>query len=77
MNPHIEAFVNNAEMFEAVKAELLSSFSFDVQTDISNDRLGEIVRARVDGSNLVKAKFRELEKYRTPPREPESFNPAR
>ena len=81
MNPFIESFVNNREMFESVRDEVLRAFTLqDIEVDgflNSNEQLGEVVRAKVGGSKLVMDAFRKMERYKTPPKESEEVNPGR
>ncbi len=81
MNDFLRAFVDNKEIFEAVKAEVLKEFDlFDVDVDVflnNNLQLGEVVRARVQGKELVKDAFRKMESYRTPVKEVDEVNPGR
>lgn len=79
MNDLIRSFVNNKEVFEVVKNAVLDRFR-EEKVDpkiLSDEQIGQITRARLDGLERVEAVFREMERYRVQPTPPEPLNPAR
>ena len=65
----LRAFADNRNMFTAVHRMLSSQFSTDkfirIELSMSDEQLGQWVRARLEGLHRVEEGFREMEKYRT------------
>lgn len=79
MNDILRSFVNNKEVFEAVKEAVVGKFREEkVDTKaLSDEQIGQITRARLDGLERVEAVFREMERYRQTQGGPPPVNPAR
>lgn len=50
---------------EAMKEVLMRQFVDDAQLNFSNEILGQMTRARLEGLQKVEEGFKEIEKYRT------------
>ena len=80
MNDFLKAFANNPEMFEVVKRTITDAFRNDevnTASGASDELLGQITRARLDGLRKVESVFREMERYRDAPTGEPPANPAR
>ena len=77
-NNILKIIADNPALYEAVWRLVESKFQQNkIKGQMSNEMLGQIVRARIDGLGLVAEAFREIEKYKTLPKQPEIKNPAR
>lgn len=78
--PALKVLADNPLAFEEVKAVILAQFSlqslprFD---DMTDQQLGEHVRARLAGQKLVEKAFTEIARHGTTKVSPASENPAR
>ena len=74
----LSQIADNPQLTEALKAVLLKQFSLDqLDNELDNERLGQIVRARLDGVLLVEMALREIAKHKTAVTIPKEDNPAR
>jgi hypothetical protein len=75
----LKGLADNPMLFDAVKAVILKQFEFDYTyvANVSNDDLGAITRAIVDGRHRVEAAFSEIAAQKSSPTSPSKPNPAR
>lgn len=74
----LSQIADNPQLTEALKAVLLKQFSLDqLDNKPDNEKLGQIVRARLDGVLLVENALREIAKHKTVITVPKEDNPAR
>ena len=74
----LKVIADNPALFDEVKAIIVAEF--DTQEDelgFSNERLGERVRARLEGKATIESAFTKILAYKTPEVKPEKENPAR
>jgi len=77
-NDILKGIADNPALFEALKASLFKHFSLDVvDTEQTNQHIGEMVRAKLEGRALLEVAFREIERLRTLPEVTNTKNPAR
>ena len=77
----LRTIANNPELLQAVKDVFLKQFSIDGidllrKVDVSDELLGQALRARSVGIKGVEDACREIESYKTLPLSPEKGNPA-
>jgi hypothetical protein len=76
----LKSVADNREIFETLRKLFIDEFTKDEVNTLSgasDELLGQITRARLDGLRKVESVFRQIEAYKTPkPSEP-SVNPAR
>jgi len=81
MKSILTVLADNESLMEAVRSVLERHFSVEnvpMNSELSNENLGELVRARVQGKRLIDEAFKEIERYKTPGKpEPTGVNPAR
>ena len=82
MNNILTIIADNPALFEAVKKAVLGEF--DVSTisllklgGLDDKRLGELVRAQIEGVRAVEEAFRKIGNYKSRSGQPERVNPAR
>jgi hypothetical protein len=77
-NQILKIIADNPALREALKKvfEDISNFD-DFDLNVSNELLGQNVRAFQMTKELAKQVFREIEKYKTIPDQSEKINPAR
>lgn len=74
----LKIIADNPVLLDELRAVLLKHFSVDrVDTTLPNDRIGEVVRARIDGQSLIEAALKEIERCKTVKPSPSVPNPAR
>lgn len=76
----LKGIADNPALFEAVRTYLLSKFDFEADMDInttSNEQLGQIIRAKLQGAATVELAFREIARMRSTKDNPSHQNPAR
>lgn len=77
----LKQIADNPALLAAVKAKILEPFDsfhlWQIGRDQTNDQLGAIIRARLEGLQLVEEGFKEIEKYKTVDVKPEAVNQAR
>lgn len=74
----LNLIADNPALTDALKELFRKKFSVDdANTNLDNESLGQVVRARIDGLKKVDDAFSEIEKYRTIKEEPVGENPAR
>ena len=72
----LKQLADNPNLFEAVKKLLEKHFSLDdIKADTPN--LADLVRARLDGKELLKTAFKEIASHKTFKKIPLGENPAR
>jgi len=77
----LKSIADNPQILEALKKAFIDEFTKDElnmnNAALTNELIGAITRARLDGLRKVESVFRQIEAYKTPkPSEP-SVNPAR
>lgn len=76
-NKNLQSFADNPALMEAVKELLLSKFSTDKLKETEDDiKLGQMVRARLVGIQMVEDAFREIAQHRSIPKGVDKNNPA-
>lgn len=78
-NEILKVLADNPALLAAVRETIEKHFSIEkLDTTLSNEQMGEVVRAKVEGKRLVQDAFREIERYKTTEiKEPTVRNPAR
>ena len=77
-NEVLKIVADNPALLNALKTVILEQFSLEeVNTNMTNDNIGQLVRSRVEGMRRVEGAFREIEKYKTPKPSGGGKNPAR
>ena len=77
MHPLLKSLADNQELFDAVKNKILDKFTVsDVAIDNTNENIGQIVRAVIEGRKMVEEAFRDIATLKTV-KEEETFNQAR
>lgn len=77
----LSVIADNQALLDAVKAEILKQF--DLPSDflgadtVSDNQLGQFLRARLSGVKAVENAFREIARYKTKDTGHSSRNPAR
>jgi hypothetical protein len=63
----LKIIADNKVLLEALKEVFFKQFELkgSVTTTLSNDAIGQVVRARLDGLKLLESGFRELERHKT------------
>ena len=74
----LKQLADNPDLFNAVKAVLVRQFDLDgLSTQLADESLGQVVRARLEGLRKVEEGFAEILKHRTVPKSVVPDNPAR
>lgn len=73
----LQGLADNQPLFEAVKALLLSKFSDDIDTTLSNELMGAQVRAKTEGKRAIEKAFYEINQYRSTAKTVDKINPAK
>lgn len=74
----LKTIADNPALLGEVKNIVLGEFvTQPVELSLSNERLGERIRANMDGKLAVERAFNKILSYRTPETKPEAKNPAR
>lgn len=74
----LKVIADNPLLLQAVRELLEKQFSEEVAFDsLSDEHIGQITRARVNGLKKIAAAFKEIEAYKSVPDRPQSPNPAR
>lgn len=69
---------DNKAVFECLKEHLLSKFAInDVPLNQTDDHIGMMVRAKIDGARTIESVFTEIAAYKTLPTQQTGGNPAR
>lgn len=78
-NDILKVIADNPALLKAVRETIEKRFSLEkLDTSLDNEKMGEIVRASVEGLVKIDLAFKEIEKYKTQNKEPERImNPAR
>ncbi len=79
MNDILSIVANNPALIDALKEVLLAEFKTPLSEaeTLSDEQIGQKVRARLFGKKAVDEAFKKIAKYRTSPAKPEKDNPAR
>lgn len=74
----LKVIADNPALFDEVKNVVLAEFvTQPVELSLSNERLGERIRANMEGKLAVERAFNKISGYKTPEIKPEAKNPAR
>ena len=74
----LNIIADNEKLKEELRKLFEAEFSIDnLSNQMTNEILGQVVRARLDGLILVDRVFKKLETYKTPEKEQDLKNPAR
>ena len=79
-NGILQGLADNPPLMEAVRAEILRQFVLQTELkdeNVSDELLGQMLRARLTGTKIVEQAFKEIGKYKSLPKEVERINPAR
>ncbi len=78
MNKILKSVADNPALIEALKDLLLKQFNEeDVSTNLTDESLGQITRARLEGISKINKAFSEIETLKTVKEKPKEDNPAR
>lgn len=72
----LKQIADNQPLFNAVRSTIEKHFSLD-DINPNTPNLEEMVRARLDGKELLKKAFKEIESHKTFKESPVGANPAR
>lgn len=74
----LKLIANNQMLFDVVQKIILSHFSLDkVSTSMTNENMGAVVRAKIEGVKKVEEAFVEIAKYKLVTPKVGMKNPAR
>lgn len=74
----LKLIADNPALLNALKGLLQKHFSVDtLSTNMTNENMGQLVRSRLDGLEVLERAFKEIERHRTQKDKPLSQNPAR
>lgn len=73
----LNIIADNPKLLEELKEVIFKRFLIDFNLNASNEMLGAVTRARLDGRKLVEDAFREIETHRSVKDNEEEKNPAR
>lgn len=74
----LKVIADNPALFEEVKNIVLAEFATQpVELTLSNERLGERIRANMEGKLAVERAFNKISGYKTPEVKPSPINKAR
>lgn len=74
----LKTLANNPALLQALKEVILKEFNEDIYNGaMSNELLGQQVRARLEGKRRIEDVFYKIERYKTEANLPERNNPAR
>ena len=74
----LKGIADNPALMEEVKKLLLDEFESEpIEVGFSNERLGELVKARLVGRSAVDRAFSKILEYRTPGEKTEGKHPGR
>lgn len=74
----LKVIADNPALFDEVKNVVLAEFvTQPVELSLSNERLGERIRANMEGKLAVERAFNKISGYKTPEIKGELKNPAR
>ena len=72
----LRVIADNEELKRELRKLFEAEFSIDnLSNQMTNEVLGQVVRARLDGLILVDKVFRKIETHKTPKEEKDSKNP--
>lgn len=73
----LRGIADNPALLQAVLDLIHEKFSMDqISTNMDNQKIGEVVRANIEGRAKVDAAFKELAQYRSPTIVAKQGNPA-
>jgi len=74
----LKAIADNPALLGAVRKTLEDEFTLDeISTTMDNEKMGQVVRARIEGLKKIEKAFQKIEQYRTFAEKPKGDNPAR
>lgn len=77
-NNVLKIIANHPELLGAVRQVIEDEFSLDdIKTTMTNEAMGQIVRARISGMDKIEKAFKKIEQYKTFADKPRGDNPAR
>ena len=78
-NNILKVIADNPALFEVLKEVFRKQFKVEgsVNTQMENNAIGQVVRARLDGLDLLEGAFKEIESCKTVENKPVGENPAR
>lgn len=80
-NTILKGIADNPALSKAVREVLEKHFSLDEallgNESLTNEYLGQVVRARLEGLKLIDASFKEIDRYKTVTNQPRTINRAR
>ena len=73
----LKGLADNPALFEAVKKVILSHFDIpNLKSDMSNELLGQLVKARLIGLQQVEEAFKEISRHKSTKKLVDTVNPA-
>ena len=75
----LKVLADNPPLLDEVKRVLLEQFTYEskLHVGMTNEELGEVVRASLVGIKKVEDAFKVVAQYKSEERKPEPLNPAR
>lgn len=74
----LKTIADNPALMEELRSMFLAEFeSQPIEVGFSNERLGELVKARLMGKNAVDSVFNKILEYKTLPEKVEAKHPGR
>ena len=78
IDPILKSVADNENLKEALKELILKQFNEDsISTQLNDESLGQVTRARLEGIKKVNNAFKEIETLKTVKEKPTQDNPAR
>ena len=78
INPILKSVADNSELSKALKELFLKQFNEDtVSTNLDDNSLGQVTRARLTGITKINNAFKEIETLKTVKEKPVAPMPAR
>lgn len=79
MHNILNIVADNESILKALREIFEKHFTLDINgvTQLDNEGIGQVVRARMDGLKKIEEAFKEIRSYKTVAEEKEQPNPAR
>lgn len=77
-NSILKTIADNPLLLGAVRQIIEDEFTLDeIATTMTNEAMGQVVRARIEGMKKIEKAFKKIEQYKSFADKKESANPAR
>ena len=78
MDKVLQQIADNPALLQAVRNGIEAEFALDnLNTTMTNDAIGQVVRANIDGRARVEEAFKKILSLKSVPQTPEKTNPAK